>query len=159
MCCCSSCWAWAVLCSTWCMRCWDRSTRSPRWPSSISSATSSLRETWGVGEPGGQIGAQMDFFSFAFPKKKASNVQCFPSFHFSVMFLKLSVIYEAGRCWALYPGTCLSTIRLSWCCSLLWLTWVCSRQIFTHWAVTEMSNPDHETLYTRIWLVNISSVL
>lgn len=37
MCSCSSCWAWAVLCSAWCTRCWDRSTRSPSWPSWPSS--------------------------------------------------------------------------------------------------------------------------
>lgn len=43
MCSCMSCWAWAVLCSAWCTRCWDRSTRSRSWLSSSSPLTSSCR--------------------------------------------------------------------------------------------------------------------
>lgn len=53
---CMSCWAWAALCSAWCMRCWDRSTRSYGWISSSSSTISSHRRWWVTGNlTGGQM--------------------------------------------------------------------------------------------------------
>lgn len=58
-CSCVSCWAWAVLCSAWCTRCWGRSTRSPLWPCRTSSDTQSHRK-----------GGHMSLVRASWPKRK-----------------------------------------------------------------------------------------
>lgn len=92
MCSCMNCWAWAVLCSAWCTRCWDRSTRSPSWPSSSSSATSSHKSGGGgltvvlsgpVGPEEAHLG--LNLCSCIAKNARKRPISVFPTFRMSML--------------------------------------------------------------------------